>query len=200
MTKHFDVLFRHVSSFLLADRPRVFIDETIRYENHSIILDCQICSNPSAKAVWTKNEHPLPENSTTISVEEKQFRHSFDDQCFHSILFIHVRPVPSSSPPHRSLVLSFVQSSHPKKFGRYECRATNYLGYQMDHIDIHPRSGHSTSPFALPVDIASFLVKSPDDRSFFKLSDRTNFSSKSKDEMSLICLLVSLTFLLRRFE
>lgn len=194
MTKHFDVLFRHVS---IADQPRVFIDETIRYENHSIILDCQVCSSPSAKAVWTKNEHRLPSNASTIAVEEKQFRHSFDDQCFHSVLVIHVSRSPCSRLLTVVLSLSLssfrcAKNSHPKKFGRYECRATNYLGSQMDHIDIHSRSGLSPSASPLPVDLGSFLVKSPDDRSFFKSSDRTNFSSSSAVEASLICLLVSL--------
>ncbi|CAF1582463.1 unnamed protein product [Rotaria magnacalcarata] len=106
--------------------PRVMIKKFINFFIKPVQLNCEICSMPLPQTEWLRNgksilnEQHFIINTNQISIE--------NEECLLTVLTIH-------------------ESLH-ENYGRYECRAENFLGHHSDHIDFnqkftqHTRSQH----------------------------------------------------------
>ncbi|CAF1228730.1 unnamed protein product [Rotaria sp. Silwood1] len=147
--------------------PRVIINKFIDFHIKPIQLNCQICSIPLSHIEWIKNgknisnEQLFDSQTNLVSME--------NEECFMTTLIIH--------------------DSSDENYGRYECRAENFLGYHSDHIDFNPKFILQTK--SQTENLALLIVPTNTD----KISNSSKCFSQLINQFLISILLIIINFL-----
>ena len=89
---------------------------------------------------WTKNEIPIGNNRNFHIKTQSNINDNED--CLKTILTIHVNFNFFLFDKEKK-AFNLKDLTHDR-YGRYGCRAENYLGYQSHHIDYYPKIGKNS--------------------------------------------------------